>query len=171
LFFYILLIAFLFSGSVLFAEKATGKQDAAGFRGFPWGTGIEEFTGREGEPLSRETVGDLVSLAYENKELSGHTAYMLVYFSETGLEGGAYYFLTKNLDEVIVCYRELQQALVSQYGPGILMDEIIREMFPYESSWNPSGTYIHLKANTRTNEPVTLWYSSPALTKKILGPS
>jgi hypothetical protein len=116
-------------------------------------------------------VGDLVSLAYENKELSGHRAYMLVYFSETGLEGGAYYFLTKDLDEVIACYRELQQTLVSQYGPGILMDEIIREMFPYESSWNPSGSYIHLKANTRTNEPVTLWYSSPALTKRILGNS
>jgi hypothetical protein len=94
---------------------------------------------------------------------------MLVYFSEAGLAGGTYYFLTEDLDEVMACYRELQRNLVSQYGPGILMDEIIREMFPYESVWNLSGSYIHLKANTRTNEPVTLWFSSPALTKKILG--
>jgi hypothetical protein len=113
----------------------------------------------------------MVSLAYENKEMSGFMAYMLVYFSESGLEGGTYYFLTENLDEVMNCYRTLQRNLADQFGQGILMDEIIREMFPYESSWNLTGTYIHLKANTRTNEPVTLWYSSPALTKKLLGNS
>jgi hypothetical protein len=155
-------------GTFLSADDSAGEADAAGFRGFPWGTSFEEFTRREGEPVSRETVDGLVSLAYADKEMSGHTAYMLVYFSNDGLEGGAYYFLTKDLNEVMACYRELQQALADQYGPGILMDKIIREMFPYESSWNPSGSYIHLKANTRTNEPVTLWYSSPALTKKIL---
>ncbi|MDR1277939.1 MAG: hypothetical protein LBK02_04245 [Treponema sp.] len=166
-----MLVGFLFLGAVLFAEEGAGKDDAAGFRGFPWGTSLEEFTGREGAPVSRETVDGMVSLAYENKEMSGRAAYMLVYFSGAGLEGGAYYFLNKDLNEVMDCYRELQQTLVSQYGPGILMDEIIREMFPYESSWNPSGAYIHLKANTRTNEPVTLWYSSPALTKKLIGNS
>jgi hypothetical protein len=138
------------------------------FRGFPWGTSLEEFTAREGSPISRETVDGMVSLAYEDKEMSGHRAYMLVYFSSAGLEGGAYYFLTNDLDEVMSCYRELQRDLASQYGPGILMDEITRERFPYESSWNLSGSYIHLKANTRTNEPVTLWYSFPALTAKIL---
>jgi hypothetical protein len=121
--------------------------------------------------VTRENFDGLVSLAYENKEMSGYRTYMLVYFSEAGLEGGTYYFLTNDLDEVMACYRGLQQSLVSQYGSGILMDQIIREMFPYESVWNLSGSYIHLKANTRTNEPVTLWFSSPALTKKILGNS
>jgi hypothetical protein len=156
---------------VLFAEVENQTQDTFGFRGFPWGTSLEEFTGLEGEPISREAVDGLVSLAYENKEISGFMTYMLAYFSESGLEGGAYYFLTENLDEVMNCYRTLQQDLAARFGPGILMDEIIREMFPYESAWNFEGSYIHLKANTRTNEPVTLWYSSPALTKKLTGHS
>jgi hypothetical protein len=157
--------------AVLFAEEALPAQEDLGFRGFPWGTSLEDFVAGEGQPVTRETVNGLVSLAYENKEMSGFMTYMLVYFSESGLEGGAYYFLTENLDEVMNCYRILQRNLAAQFGPGILMDEIIREMFPYESSWNPAGGYIHLKANTRTNEPVTLWYSSPALTKKLLGNS
>jgi hypothetical protein len=155
-------------GRGLWAEDDAGGQGFADFRGFAWGTSLEEFTGREGEPLSRETVAGMVSLAYENREMSGYRAYMLVYFSATGLEGGVFYFLTNDLDEVMSCYRELQRYLVSQYGPGTLMDEITRERFPYESLWDLSGSYIHLKANTRTNEPVTLWYSSPALTAKIL---
>jgi hypothetical protein len=155
---------------LLFAEEGQ-KDGAAGFRGFPWGTSLEEFTAREGQPVTRETIDGLVSLAYEDKEMAGYKTYMLVYFSAAGLEGGTYYFLTEDLDEVMACYRDLQRDLVSQYGPGILMDHIIREMFPYESVWDLSGAYIHLKANTRTNEPVTLWFSSPALTKKILGTS
>jgi hypothetical protein len=164
-------IVVLSLGAALYAEDGSPGGESFGFRGFPWGASLEDFTAREGQPLTRESIGGMVSLAYENKEMSGFTAYMLVYFSESGLEGGTYYFLTENLDEVMNCYRTVQRNLAAQFGQGILMDEIIREMFPYESAWNLTGTYIHLKANTRTNEPVTLWYSSPALTKKLLGNS
>jgi hypothetical protein len=164
-------LVFLFLGTALFAEERMTKQENAGFRDFPWGTSLEEFIAREGLPAARESINGLVSLAYENKEMSGYMTYMLVYFSESGLEGGTYYFLTEDLDELMACYRELQRSLAARYGPGLLMDEIIRERFPYESAWDISGVYIHLKANTRANDPVTLWYSSPALTKKLLGNS
>ncbi|GHV94846.1 hypothetical protein AGMMS50293_11660 [Spirochaetia bacterium] len=131
---------------------------------------MEEFTVRMGkQPISREEVDGLVSLAYENIEVSGFTTYMIVYFSKTGLEGGTYYFLTKDLDELMKCYLDIQKQLVNQYGPTVLMDGIIREMRPYETSWNLESGYIYLKVNTRKNEPVTLWYSSPALTKRLLG--
>jgi hypothetical protein len=161
-------MAVLLLGPGLCAQDGAAGPGTVDFRGFPWGTSLADFIAGEGEPISRETVGGLVSLAYENRELSGRRAYMLVYFSSAGLEGGAYYFLTETLEEVMACYRDVQQQLIARYGPGILMDEITRERFPYESSWNLSGSYIHLKANTRTNEPVTLWYSSPALTAQLL---
>jgi hypothetical protein len=132
---------------------------------------MADFTAKTGDPVFKETIDGLTSLVYENIEVSGYTTYMLVYFSDSGLEGGTYYFLTKDLDEIIKCYREIQQELVAQYGATVLMDGIIREMRPYETSWRFAGGYIYLKVNTRTNEPVTLWYSSPALTKKLLGNS
>jgi hypothetical protein len=145
-------------------------EETVGFRDFPWGTSMEEFTAEMGkQPISREEVDGLVSLAYENIEVSGFTTYMVVYFSKTGLEGGTYYFLTKDLDELMKCYLDIQKQLVNQYGPTVLMDGIIREMRPYETSWNLESGYIYLKVNTRRNEPVTLWYSSPALTKRLLG--
>lgn len=151
------------------SEKPLVYETAVSFRNFAWGTSLEEFTKKMGKPMSREEIDGLVSLAYENIEVNGFTTYMLVYFSKAGLEAGTYYFLTNDWDELMRCYREIQQQLRDRYGPTILFDGIIREMRPYESSWNLPGGYIHLKANTRRNDPVTLWYSSPALTKKMFG--
>jgi hypothetical protein len=153
-----------------FAAAAFSEENVE-FRNFPWGTSMEEFTAVVGEPVYREDIDGLTSLVYENVEVSGFTTYMLAYFSQSGLEGGTYYFLTDNLDEIIDCYRLIQKELIEKYGTTILQDGIIREMRPYETSWDLAGGYIYLKVNTRTNEPVTLWYSSPALTKKLLGRS
>ena len=139
------------------------------FRGFAWGASVEEFTAKTGSPISREEINGLVSLAYENIEVGGYIAYMVVYFSKAGLEGGTYYFLTRDLDELMRCYQETQQRLLAQYGPTVLCDGIIRERRPYETSWNLEGGYVYLKVNTRLGEPVTLWYSSPALTKQLFG--
>jgi hypothetical protein len=122
-----------------------------------------------GQPISREEIDGLTSLAYENIEVSGYATYMVVYFSRTGLEGGTYYFVTKDLDELMKCYQEIQKELLNQYGPTTLRDGIIRERRPYETSWNLEGGYVYLKVNTRLGEPVTLWYSSPSLTKMLLG--
>ena len=94
---------------------------------------------------------------------------MLAYFSQNGLEGGTYYFHTFSLDELIKCYTDVQKELLERYGPTTLRDGIIREMRPYETSWNLPGGYVYLKVNTRQNEPVTLWYSSPALTRRLTG--
>jgi hypothetical protein len=139
------------------------------FHNFAWGTSIATFTAAMGQPISREKINGLESLAYENIEVYGYTTYMVAYFSKAGLEGGTYYLLTKDLDELMQCYTETQQRLLEQFGPTVLCDGIIREMRPYETSWNLDGGYVYLKVNTRRGEPVTLWYSSPALTKQLFG--
>jgi hypothetical protein len=158
--------------------QVTGPEDEAPvvyetnvvFREFSWGTSMAEFTRKMGKPISREEVNGLVSLVYENIEVGGFTSYMVVFFSKTGLEGGTYYFLTPNLDELMRCYNETRQTLRDLYGPTQLFDGIIKERRPYECSWALPGGYVYLKVNTRVdNAPVTLWYSSPALTKKLLG--
>jgi hypothetical protein len=158
-------------GAGVFAQELPEYQSGVDFRGHPWGTSLEEFTAREGRPIHREEHEGLSSLVYENVEIAGYTAYMLVYFSKSGLEGGTYYFLTDTLDDLMRCYREFQQELITRYGPSRLMDEILREPRPYDSSWNLAEGYVHLSVNTRRNNPVTLWYSSPALTRKMLGPA
>jgi hypothetical protein len=158
-----LLLFFAVFTAALFADEAVRFHD------FPWGTAISAFTEKMGKPAAREEVNGLVSLIYENIEISGYAVYMLAYFSQTGLEGGTYYFLTDNLDELMQCYTTVQRELLARYGPTILCDGIIREMRPYETSWNLESGYVYLKVNTRQNEPVTLWYSSPGLTKKMLG--
>jgi len=122
-----------------------------------------------GKPVHQEEYNGLKSFVYENILVSGYTAYMLVYFSKNGLEGGTYYFLTYSPEELMKCYTDVQKELLDKYGPTLLCDWILREMRPYETSWNLEGGYIHLKVNTRQQEPVTLWYSSPALSKMLFG--
>ena len=154
---------------LLAGALALAAEDHVSFHDFAWGTSIDEFTAAMGTPLSREETNGLVSLVYENIKVAGYPTYMLAYFSGNGLEGGTYYFLTTNLDELMQCYTDVQQQLLAQFGPTVLCDGIIREMRPYETSWNLAGGYVYLKVNTRRNEPVTLWYSSPALTKQLFG--
>ncbi|WP_461247911.1 hypothetical protein [Treponema sp. R6D11] len=139
------------------------------FHNFPWGTKMEVFTAKVGKPAYTEEIDGLKSLLYDNLNISGYQAFMVVYFSKNGLEGGTYYFNTFSLDELMQCYKDIQKELLEKYGPTVLCDGIIREMRPYETSWNLKNGYVYLKVNTRKNEPVTLWYSSPFLTKKILG--
>ena len=141
------------------------------FHNFPWGTSIQEFTAKVGKPGLKEEYNGLTSLVYENIQISGYPVFMLVYFSRNGLEGGTYYFHTFSLDELMKCYTDVQKELLAKYGPTQLCDGIIREMRPYETSWHLKGGYVYLKVNTRHNEPVTLWYSSPALTSQLTGSS
>jgi len=152
--------------SALFAEEA--NVDVV-FHNFPWGTSMKDFTAKMGKPSHMEKYDDLQSLVYDNLEVSGYPVFMVAYFSKDGLEGGTYYFHTFNLDQLMQCYKDIQKNLLALYGPTILCDGIIREMRPYETSWNLKSGYVYLKVNTRQNEPVTLWYSSPKLTKKIMG--
>jgi hypothetical protein len=145
------------------------EEPAVVFHDFSWGTKLEVFTAKVGRPANTEEVDGLKSLLYDNLTISGYPAFMIVYFSQNGLEGGTYYFHTFNLDELMQCYKDVQKELLEKYGPTILCDGIIREMRPYETSWNLKDGYVYLKVNTRRNEPVTLWYSSPYLTRKLLG--
>ena len=139
------------------------------FQNFSWGTSIDEVIKKMGKPLSREKNNDLDSLIWEGVIVSGYTTYMQAYFSNNGLQGGTYYFLTYNMEEHIKCYSEMRQELRNKYGPTSLFDGIINELRAYESSWTLPGGYIHLKVNTRLGDPVTIWYSSPGLTEKLLG--
>jgi hypothetical protein len=141
------------------------------FHNFPWGTSMEEFTARVGRPAHVEEYDGLQSLVYDNIIVSGYPAFMIVYFSENGLEGGTYYFHTFSFEELTKCYISVQNELLALYGSTTLSttDGTFREMRPYETVWDLPGGYVYLKVNTRENEPVMLWYSSPALTSKIKG--
>jgi len=140
-----------------------------GFHNFKWGTSRDAFIAKMGKPVLTDEINGLQSLVYDNLIVSGYPAFMVVYFSKNGLEGGTYYFHTFSLDELMKCYTDVQKELIGKYGPTRLSDGIIKEMRPYETSWDLKNGYVYLKVNTRVNEPVTLWYSSPALTKQMFG--
>ena len=139
------------------------------FQNFSWGTSMEDVIKRMGNPVSREKNNGLDSLIWEGVIVNGYATYMLAYFSNNKLQGGTYYFLTYNMEEHMKCYSEMRQELRDKFGPTFLFDGMINELRAYQSSWNLPGGYIHLKVNTRLGEPVTLWYSSPELTKQMLG--
>lgn len=148
----------------IFAQDAAEEAEV-NFHGFPWGTSITEFTATMGRPVHTDQINGLQSLVYDNLLVSGYQAFMVVYFSANGLEGGTYYFNTFSLDELIQCYTNLQTELLEKYGDTVLRHPIFKEPFPYESQWNHlrSGN-IRLRVDTRRNDPVTLWFSSPNLT-------
>ena len=143
------------------------------FHNFAWGTSLQEFTSKMGNPAHVDAINGLQSLVYDNLIVSGYPVFLIAYFSQNGLEGGTYYFNTHSLDELMSCYTQVQRELLDTYGYTnktlTLFDEISREMRPYETSWNLSSGYVYLKVNTRQNEPVSLWFSSPALTRQLFG--
>ena len=149
--------------------NATAHGTELTFRGFPWGTSMEEVIGRMGPPMSRDQVDGFVSLVWDNVEVSGYRAFMLAYFSDAGLQGGVYYFITNSLDETMRCYEDLQRILLGRHGPTPVFDRITRELRPYASTWNLPDGLVRLRVNTRQGDPVTLWYSSPKLTRHVLG--
>jgi len=150
-------------------EESARYETSVTFRNFPWGTSMDEVIKKMGKPVSREEINGLVSLVWENVEVNGYITYMLCYFSKSGLQGGTYYFLTYTMDELMRCYSQVRQELRDRFGPTHLFDGIIKELRPYECSWNLPGGYVYLKVNTREGDPVTLWYSSPELTKQLFG--
>ena len=153
------------------AEEPARYETDVSFRGFSWGANIDEVIKKMGKPISREEINGLVSLAWENIDVNGYTTFMIAYFSNSELQGGTYYFLTYNIDELMRCYNEMRTELRDLYGPTYLFNGILKELRPYECSWHLSGGYVYLKVNTREGEPVTLWYSSPKLTQQLFGES
>jgi len=160
------IICLLFISTALFAQD---KPVTVSFHNFAWGTSLNTFKAKMGNPVHVDEINGLQSLVYENVTVSGYPVFMIAYFSRTGLEGGTYYFYSASLEDMKKCYTNIQNDLVGQFGPTLLYDEMLREMRPYETSWNLPTGYVYLKANTRYNEPVSLWYSSPTLTRKLNG--
>ncbi|MCL2763921.1 MAG: hypothetical protein FWD40_01410 [Treponema sp.] len=160
-----LFIIALLITSALFAQG----EATVGFHNFAWGTSMDTFKARMGNPVHTDVFNGFQSLIYENVQVSGYQAFMVAFFSRSGLEGGTYYFDTKNIDELRQCYTTLQDELVLKYGPTLLHEAMLREVRTYETSWNLSNGYIYLKVNTRGGDPVTLWYSSPSLTRILNG--
>jgi len=160
----------LFPLAALVAEQAPTYETDVSFRGFSWGTSMDDVIKKMGKPVSREKVDGLESLVWENVDVSGFTSYMIAYFSpKGGLQGGTYYFVTNSMEDIIRCYGGLQMELYNRFGRTNLFDECIKELRPFESSWNLPGGYVYLMVNARQGVPVTLWYSSPELTKKVFG--
>jgi len=160
-----IIISALLITTALFAQSNT----VVTFHNFSWGTSMEVFIAGMGNPVHVDKFDGLDSLVYENIYFSGYRAFMVVYFSQNGLEGGTYYFDTIDFEELLNCYTNVQKELVEIYGETLLYETLLREMRAYETSWNLPGGYVYLKVNTRLNEPVTLWYSSPALTRMLRG--
>ncbi|MCL2215016.1 MAG: hypothetical protein FWC06_07390, partial [Treponema sp.] len=80
-----------------------------------------------------------------------------------------YYFDTTGLEDMMMCYDDVQKELVTYFGPtppppAGRYETLMREKRAYESCWILPGGYVHLKINTRTSDPVTLWISFPTLT-------
>ena len=167
---FFILIIFL-TTAILFAQNRTQPAPVnVNFHNFAWGTSMEAFKSKMGNPLHTEEINGLQSLIYDNLKMTGYSVYMIAYFSQNGLEGGAYYFNTTSVEELMRCYTDVQNELLAQYGPTLMKEVLLREMRPYETAWDLSSGYIHLKVNTRQwTEPVILWYSSPALTKRLRG--
>jgi hypothetical protein len=165
-----LLLVLIFPFASLFASEF---ETNVSFHNFSWGTGMDEFIKKTGNPVSREEINGLVCLAWENIDVNGYPTCMVAYFSRSGLQGGTYYFLTRDMDELNRCYNEMQQVLLDRYGPAELLqfDNIqnIRDLRPYESAWGLSGGYVHLKVNTRKGEPLALWFSSRELSRQLFG--
>lgn len=155
--------------SMLIIAPTLYAQSNVSFHNFNWGTSFQDFTSKMGNPAFSDDINGLRSVVYDNLTVSGYPAFMVAYFSKDGLEGGTYYFHTFSLEELMQCYSVVQKELLGKFGPTRLCMPIFRELFPYESSWNLNSGYVHLKVDTRNNEPVTLWYSSPALTKILSG--
>ena len=166
----VLSVAAVFLPAALFSQGEV----TVTFNDFPWGTSMETFTARMGEPIHVEEFNGFKSLLYENVPMAGFRAFMVAYFSQYGLEGGAFYFDTNNLDELRRCYTAVQRELVARFGPVPpapegRFEEMLRELRVYETAWDLPGGYIHLRVNTRFSDPVTLWISFPTLTKMLDG--
>jgi hypothetical protein len=159
-----LLLLFLLPLAFVYAGETTVT-----FQNFPWGTSQEDFIKKMGQPITREEKDGIASLVWENIFVSGYKTYMLAYFTKNGLQGGTYYFITYDPDQLVKCYTELQQDLRTRYGPTNLYRDIQKEYRDYQCLWNVSGNYIHLKVDTRKDEPVKIFYLSPELAKLIFG--
>jgi len=155
-------LAFVFANDTVYETNVT-------FQNFPWGTSQEEFIKKMGQPINREEEDGLVSLIWENVFVFGYKTYMLAYFTKDGLQGGTYYFLTYDMDQLMKCYTEMRQELRNRYGPANLYRGIQKELRDYECLWDVSGNYVHLKTNTRQGEPVKIFYLSPELARLIFG--
>ena len=168
----LIILSFIMTNA-LFAQQVTElpaqAKNAMSFHSFSWGTSLDAFKARMGNPAHVEEASGFQSLIYENVPLAGFRAFMVAYFSKSGLEGGAYYFNTNNLTELMSCYESVQKELVALLGPpppppAGRYEQLLREMRTYETCWNLPEGFVHLKVNTRRNDPVTLWISFPTLT-------
>lgn len=152
----------------IFATEPGGQLPAeVGFHGFVWGTSMKDFTAKAGNPVHRDEINGLQSLVYDNLLQDGYQAFMVVYFSNNGLEGGTYYFNTFTMEELTQCYTNMQKSLVDKFGSTFLCLPMMKEPYLYESVWMLDTGYIRLKVDTRQNDPVSLWFSSPALTNRL----
>jgi len=165
-----LIICLLLVTAALYAQNNTTTEANVTFHNFPWGTSLQTFIARMGDPAYVEEVNGVRSLLYDKIYVSGYPVFLVAYFSSSGLVGGTYYFDTVTYEGKIACYTNMRIELLARYGSTYLNDTVLRyEMAPYESVWNLPSGYVKLKIDTRSIDPVTLWFSSPAYTNLLFG--
>ena len=97
---------FLLIAGVVFGQEFT-------FRGFPWGTTVDEIIAKEGQPDSN-THGQLI---YQNMNVAGYNVLLFFYCSNTDyrLQTGRYVLGVSNENAQVV-YNDLLGKLSALYG-------------------------------------------------------
>ena len=154
----------------VFPEGMIEKQGEIKFRDFPWGTSIEEFVRKEGQPDEIEEKEDKI-LTYQNIKVAGYDAMMTASFSANELAGGAYAIKCETKESFQECSKDIDEKLSIMYGmnPAREDHDILKL-----SLWRYTGGIITLMTINNPDDDigaVTIMYFSPALAREVLGSS
>jgi hypothetical protein len=67
--------------AAVYAQNNASSAANVTFHNFPWGTSLQEFMSRMGDPAYVEEVNGLRSLVYDNIVVSGYPVFFIAYFS------------------------------------------------------------------------------------------
>jgi len=104
-------IILIFTAVAAFGQEFT-------FRGFPWGTTIEEIIAKEGEPDFINTYDNELKIVYDSKEMAGVMAEMALTFIANSLVRAEYAFILNNDESPrpINVFRSIEVNLKAFYG-------------------------------------------------------
>jgi len=117
--FFVVIILLVVGG--LFGEEFT-------FRGFAWGSSINDIIAKEGNPTYSDTYDGESMLTYENIKIAGTTAKLYYTFSKNGLVCAKYEIFYPDTRTPQKLYQSITLNLKSLYGR------------PVEEKYIPKGT-------------------------------
>jgi len=166
------------------------------FRGYAFGTFIDDIIAKEGTPANRYTSKDRGLFAgdegmnYVNIVVANHAATMEMEFKDKKLLAGAYDITLKNKSlslgakdprEVSQVYNDLLTKLTALYGKPVKSNNIeliegpisnmlaqeINQGSPYSTTWEYKGGCVVLMATMKENWSLGLLYISPETYKLV----